>query len=67
MIAKYPTCSEPGEKSIPCRQCSARKDPVEVPMVDHVLYTWTIKKATCTEPGEKGMDCRGETTVRRVA
>ena len=56
-ITKAATCTEPGEKTLTCTECGAKKTET-IPATGHTWGEWKVtKEATCTDAGEKTRTC----------
>ena len=57
-VAKEPTCTEKGTKSVKCGECGADLGTEEIPALGHTAGDWKVtKEATCTEKGSKNQLC----------
>lgn len=57
-VAKEPTCTEKGTKSVKCGECGADLGTEEIPALGHTAGDWKVtKEATCTEKGSKEQRC----------
>ena len=53
-VAKEPTCTEKGTKSVKCGECGADLGTEEIPALGHTAGDWKVtKEATCTEKGSE--------------
>ena len=56
VIVKKPTCTEPGEGYLVCKDCGKHSDTIEIEPLDH-YYQETVIPATCLEQGYTNHTC----------
>lgn len=57
-VDNQPTCAQKGSKSIHCKECSEKKNIIEISALGHSFGTWTTTKtATCTTEGAQKRTC----------